>query len=463
MLPAARIAEGKGNHGRARSLRLRLAEVLEGLGRESEALDVLLVHLNNPAADKAISSAEADGAASEKLALVLHVAVLEEAVESTTVAQKAKKRVLKESGITSVNSEKASAGNMVVASAGGDCGGRLALLTFEYGAKAQVKDHEEGGPVARTLEDAMRALEEAACSVGDDPAAAAAAASSQGQGSQAPSTARCQQLVERFVRIFVGKAVRRAECGSNGQGWQELLIACTRCRSALGTYLATADDGWTSAATLLSSTYYHNHPMSSSQNLHELATENAKKQSNPWLAAESCLYLAWVAWSAGDGTTAGTLLSAAQAARLRARSHGSAPPRAATARSPDGLSGPGSNWRELSLECLISEQLGYPGADRDPTVAEAKLDTAVSATEASVSLRGPPLRERDLSGSLALARASLLITMGRLEEARSAVNVVVASNVGVSPTRGTITGAIGEQQAETGGENEGEAGAAGSM
>lgn len=421
MLPAARIAEGKGNHGRARSLRLRLAEVLAGLGRESEALEALLAHLNNPDAS---TSVETDSAPAERLALMLHVAVLEEAAESAAVVRKVEKRVLKESGIN-----KASGG----AGAAAEVDGSRSGLTFEYRAKALAKDDAEGGPVAKRLEDAMQALEVAAGSVD--------AAASQGEGSQASST-RCQQLAARFVHVFVGRAVRRAECGGTGEGWQQVLIACARCRSALGKHLA-ADEGWTSAATLLSSTY---HPISPAQDLYQMATENSKNQSNPWLAAESCLYLAWVAWSTGDGSTAGTLLNAAQVARLlQAQSRGPASPAAAAAAagSPDGLSGPGSNWRELALECLVSEQLGYPGTDRDPTVAEAKLDAAVSAVDASLRLRGPPLGGRDLSGSLALARASLLITLGRLEEAHSAVSV---ASDGISHTCGTGGGASGGRE-----------------
>ncbi|CAM9983426.1 unnamed protein product, partial [Laminaria digitata] len=62
---AADIAEGKGNFARARSLRLRLGQVLDSLGRPEEALEALLKHLDNPDANPNPDLESAPGSAGE--------------------------------------------------------------------------------------------------------------------------------------------------------------------------------------------------------------------------------------------------------------------------------------------------------------------------------------------------------------------------------------------------------------
>lgn len=231
-----------------------------------------------------------------------------------------------------------------------------------------------------------------------------------------------------FVRVFATRAVQRAEFRGGRDAWQEMLTTCSRCESAVKGAKLSAGASWISAATLVASTY---HPivLPAGSTLQQMATENSNTTNNPCLAAESCLFLAWVAWSTGDGPTANNFLNASQAARCQpqrppqSQARAPLPPTSAGLSSWQLLSGPGSAWRELSLRCLISEQLGYPGSDRDPTVALSNLNAAVSAVDASVCARGPPLAERDLSGSLALAKASVLIKLGELEEARSVVTI----------------------------------------
>ncbi|CAN0405722.1 unnamed protein product, partial [Laminaria digitata] len=168
--------------------------------------------------------------------------------------------------------------------------------------------------------------------------------------------------------------------------------------------------------------------------LRRMAEEGAEGNAaarHPWLTVEACLYLAGVALSAGDGLEADKLLQTASAAAAAAGVVAPMSTAAATATGRtkqstmtdtwEGMSGPGSNWRELSLRCLVDEKMGYPGgaaAQRDPKAALARVDEAVAAFEDSRLVRGiPGGRYSDLLGRLALAKASLLMGLGRLDDA----------------------------------------------
>lgn len=389
LIPAVEIAEGKKNYTRARGLRLRLAEVLQSLGRVTEALEALLRHLDN--ADAAVADAENP---EERLTLLLYAAILEDAVENAAVARRVDKRLAKDSGI-------GASGNAV-----SNTSASRATLIFEYRAKALAKDDADDGPVGKRLKDGLEALE-----------AATATATRSNKDAQ---TARNREKVTQFYRTFLRRAVQRAEGrgdSSSAHGWQEVLRACASVTKAVGVAAADADDGWVSTATLLASTY---HQQLSEAQMLNIAKEGKEHGSGPWLSAESNLYLAWNALSAGDGAQANSFMEATEVAF-------------GTMNSPDdagiSLSGPGCAWRELSLRCLINERLGYPGADRNRNVALGKVEVALGAFEASCRVRGVPVAAKDPLGGLTLARASLLLQLGRMEESRSAIETVSDSAV----------------------------------
>lgn len=274
--------------------------------------------------------------------------------------------------------------------------------------------------------------------------------------------------------------------------WQEVLAACETLERAVGR--GGWDDGWIAAATLLSSAYanpdHHHHrhdrreqevgddddeaevaPTSSSELLRTMAEDGAKAEassSSPWLEAEACLHLARLALRAGDAAEADALLKAASAARAathaqqpRAGNSRNAGISSTTSSTADGvvswagsLSGPGSDWRELALRCLVTERLGNGSAGSaaaaaagDPTAAAAlalgRVDAAIGAFDESFRLRGAPAGDGaygDVLGSLGLARGSLLLKLGRLEEARSAVEAASPGDLHiVDPSGSTRT------------------------
>lgn len=407
---AAGIAEGKGNHARALPMLLRLAEVLDGLGRPGEALRALRRHLDNPEAVAAV----AGGASSveERLSVSLLSAVLEVSEEDAEVSEKVKRQLLKDGG----------------------GGGSAADFTFQYRKKALIKDDEEVGSVGKSITDAMRALEEAVATgvlTPDDTSEP-----------RHPNPLRA--LVTRFCRAFLKRAIERAESkGGCGSTWEDVVAACATVREAVGG--ADWDDGWADAVHLMSSPYYQ--PPDSNTELQRMATSGTSDDLHPWLTAESCTYLAAVAVSAGDGMEGARLLDAAAAANAaatleRSSSHGNPAP------WPE-MSGRGSDWRELSLRCLVDELLGYPGAVRSPMIALRRIDSAMAAYEDSLGARGSPAASSifDLRGSLTLARASLLLKLGRLDDSRTAIFIATEANL--EAERASVAGMVsGEKLSE---------------
>ena len=449
---AAEIAEGKGNLGRARSLRLRLGQVLDSLGRLEEAQEALLKHLDNPEAnptpnaslDGALGAAETvageggggrgdPGLAGEEwLSMLLLVAVLETSKEDVAIAHRVDKKLDKAGTF----------GAGLTASAVGSAGARVAdrnrtrsVLLSQYRAKAFAKDAAEGNPVGNRLTDAIHALEETQSAATDAPGATDATGVT-GPDSAPAQKAALKALVVRFCRAFLGRAVHIAESSQQGggstagragteAGWQGVLDASVSVRKAVGGVGGMGDGGWAATATLLASSYAHVDQTELGRMAQEGAEDAARR---PWLSAQAFLHLAAMALSAGDGLEADKLLKAAAAATAAAVVPAAS---AATGRTQQsatvdawkGMSGPGGNWRELSLRCLVNEKLGYPGERRDPKAALDRIDEAVVSFEDSRVARGVPGGHYgDLLGRLALARASLLLKLGRLEDARSAVD-----------------------------------------
>ncbi|CAM9575061.1 unnamed protein product [Ectocarpus sp. 8 AP-2014] len=279
----------------------------------------------------------------------------------------------------------------------------------------------------------------------------------------------------RFCRAYLGRAVHRAEAAAaaaaaaaeSSTGWREVLAACARVERAVGA--SGWDDGWAATATLLASTYaLPNHQRGAAGNgdddnettaalleLRTIARGGAQDEAGgdnadgaaaasprrPWLKSEACLHLAGLALWAGDVSQADAFLKTAAGSAVAARipPHRSSSSKQAGAPWAGALSGPGSDWRELSLRCLVDERLGDGGGD--PAAAAAlglgRVDAAMTAFDESFRLRGPPDGEGDYAdvlGRLGLARASLLLKLGggRLEEARSAVEMASAGAVHVA-------------------------------
>ncbi|CAM9884354.1 unnamed protein product, partial [Ectocarpus fasciculatus] len=419
---AAEIAEGKGNYSRAIGLRLRLGTVLDHLGRREEALEAVLRHLDSP---EAMAAAAGDGssgpaAATERLSLLLLAAVLETDEEQAAVARRPWPRMM--------IARRAAAGS-------GD-----ACVT-PWKRCSRRDNRQRANTVLKTL-------------------------------------------VARFCRAYLGRAVHRAEAAAAGaaaaaasstSAWREVLAACARVERAVGG--SGWDDGWIATATLIASTYaLPNHLTGAAGNgddgdettaalleLRRIARGGAQDEAGgdnadgaaaaasprqPWLKSEACLHLAGLALWAGDVSQADALLKTAAGCAATAR----IPPHRGSSKTQAGapwagaLSGPGSDWRELSLRCLVDERLGDGGGD--PAAAASlglgRVDAAIAAFDESFRLRGPPDGDGDYAdvlGRLGLARASLLLKLGgRLEEARSAVEMASAGVVHVAP-QGAAAGA----------------------
>ncbi|CAM9761809.1 unnamed protein product [Ectocarpus sp. 12 AP-2014] len=293
-------------------------------------------------------------------------------------------------------------------------------------------------------------------------------------GAPTPDNVVLKPLVARFCRAYLGRAVHRAEAAAaaaaaseSSTRWREVLAACARVERAVGA--SGWDDGWAATATLLASTYaLPNHQRGAAGNgadddettaalleLRRIARGGAQDETGgdnadgaaaasprrPWLKSEACLHLAGLALWAGDVSQADALLKTAAGSAVAARipPHRGSFTKQAGAPWAGALSGPGSDWRELSLRCLVDERLGDGGGD--PAAAAAlglgRVDAAMAAFDESFRVRGPPDGEgdyADILGRLGLARASLLLKLGggRLEEARSAVEMASAGAVHVA-------------------------------
>lgn len=381
LLPAAEIAEGKQNYARARTMRLRLAQVLEGQGKFEEALEALKRFLDNPGAVAACSLAET-------LPLLLHAAIIEEAVEAAAVAKRVEKRIAKEGGVGASSTEA-------------PCRARL---TFEYRAKALRKDDEEAGSFGRRLTDGMKALETLAASAAGDTQ---------------PSSSAPSDLVAAFCRVVLRRAVHRAEfASSKADRWHDVLDVCSALETATAWLGPDADDGWFVTTKLLVSMFEPEIPW---EDLSRVALEGVRNPDRPWLTSEACLNQAWLALDAGDAARADELLKTSQSERSRGPRN-------------DGwvtLSGPGASWRELSLRCLVGEEQGGESANGEDEAGAAlrRLEEAMAALEDSSRCRGPPAEARDPSGNLALAKASRLLQLGRIEEARSVCEAVSSGSL----------------------------------
>ena len=449
----------------------------------------VLHHLDNPASTSSAdgsSSSSSPAAAVEQLSLLLLAAVLEVDKEAAAVARRVEKRLARDSSISSPST----AGSLTAAGRQS----RASALGFEYRAKALAKDAAataEGGPsptVGRRLSDGMHAL------LADSSSTLMTKQQQEAGGSDGDALSVAQReafkiLVGRFCRAYLGRAVQTAETDSReassgkpssdastssacASKWQEVLAACDSLERAVGRS-GVWDGGWIAVATLLSSAYVsptdaHDHqdqedsqdaevaPSVSALSLSRIAKEGAGDEtSSPWVKAEACLLLAGQALWGGDGeaTQADALLKASAAARAASRAQqehtgnstdeegSSATTAAASGVSWSGsLSGPGSDWREQSLRCLVDEKLGNgsassgsAGAVGDPVASAAlalgRVDAAIGAFDESFRLRGAPAGAGaygDVLGHLGLARGSLLLSLGRLEEARSAVEMVSA-------------------------------------
>ncbi|CAB1097730.1 unnamed protein product [Ectocarpus sp. CCAP 1310/34] len=479
---AAEIAEGKGNFARARGLRLRLGTVLDHLGRKEEALEAVLRHVDSP---QAMAATAGDGsgvptAATERLSLLLLAAVLETDEEQAAVARRVEKRLAKDNGGGGGISSTAS-GTSTAGSSSSSSSRRATALAFDYRAKALAKDDdsaEGGGRVAKRLSDAMEALLDAGQSpAGEDGSGLMTREGGSDVGGDAggaltPDNVVLKPLVARFCRAYLGRAVHRAEAAAAAAveastRWREVLAACARVESAVR--VSGWDDGWAATATLLASTYaLPNHQRGAAGNgeddnettaalleLRRIARGGAQDEAGgdnadgaaaasprrPWLKSEACLHLAGLALWAGDISQADAHLKTAAESAVAARipPHRGSSTKQAGAPWAGALSGPGSDWRELSLRCLVDERLGDGGGD--PAAAAAlglgRVDAAMAAFDESSRLRGKPDGEGDYAdvlGRLGLARASLLLKLGggRLEEARAAVEMASAGAVHVA-------------------------------
>lgn len=434
-----------------------------------------------------MSAADGSGTSSpasavEQLSMLLLAAVLEVDKEEAAVARRVEKRLAKEGGISS-----SSTGSLPAAGRQS----RASTLAFEYRAKALAKDAAataEGGPsptITRRLSDAVQAL----LAGGSSGLMTNQQQEAGGAEGDAPSFAQrdtLKTLVARFCRAYLGRAVHIAETGSpessrgdllsdpstsptRSSKWQEVLAACDTLEVAVGRSDGW-DDGWIAVATFLSSAYGTPNDVNDVDDVNDVVdprdrheqdtrenvvvgpasselTRVAKdgvndESSSPFLKAEACLHLAGVALWAGAAAEADALLKAFSAARAAAYEQ-----QQRTVSSTDegvswmgSLFGPGSDWRELSLRCLVDDRLGNgnarcnaAAAAGDPMASGAlalgRVDAAIAAFDESFRLRGAPAgcgAYGDVLGHLGLARGSLLLKLGRLEEARSAVEMVSA-------------------------------------
>lgn len=439
----------------------------------------MLHHLDNPEAtptgDDGATSTPA--AAIERLSLLLLAAVLEVDKEETAVARRVEKRLAKDGSSISIGST----GSLNAATAGSRRG-RASALAFEYRAKALAKDlasSEDGSTaVGKRLADAMEELISAAQAESGQGNGLMMTQETQPEGDSDAGRGPWKALVARFCRTYLGRAFQSAESGvgtggpsdhlsttSSSSRWQEVLTACAAVERAVGE--SGWDKGWAATARFLASAYANPDPDRNPEvgtdnnndndndsdavtalDLSKIAKEAASvNNGRPWLQAEACLHLAGVALRAGDVADADTLLKTASATAAAAATASRAQHQQRTASSKDGgfgdtggggswagsLSGPGGGWRELALRCLVDERLGTAGAG-DATGAAAlaldRVDAAVAAFDESFRLRGAPANSTggytDVLGGLGLARASLLLKLGRLEEARLAVEMVSA-------------------------------------
>ncbi|CAM9704269.1 unnamed protein product [Scytosiphon promiscuus] len=444
---AAEIAEGKGNWSRARTLRLRLGTVLDTLGRQEEALETVLRHLDNP--EVLASGVDAGSTpAIERLSLLLLAAVLEVNKEEAAVLSRVEKRLAKDRGIGSTAGAASSAERH-----------RASALTFEYRKKALGKDaaFEEDsvgtGLVGRRLSNALQALvrEAEGTRSGEGDSSSISSSSSDAGGLMAQQhSGAWKALVARFCRVYLQRAVHIAEAAptsSSSCKWRKVLAASAAVETAVG--LSGWDEGWAATTKFVVSAYstliaphgstlqhqegagdYHPYT-ATAEELKMMATDCAEQDAGagpeaspwPWLRAEASLHLAVLALWAGDASKADALLTTASAGGVTKL-----------------LSGPGSCWRELALRCLVDERLGGDGtgggagvgggdASMTATAGLARVEAAIAAFDESFRLRGAPASEgsyADVLGSLGLARASLLLKLGRLEEARSSVETASA-------------------------------------
>lgn len=397
LLPAVEIAESKQNFIRSRTLRLRMAQILEEQGRVDEALEALGRHLDNPAAVASDTPADV-------LPVLLHAAVLEEALESAAVSRRVQKRLGKDAGIGGATSVQVS----------GTIKGRSREeLTVEYRAKAICKDDEEQGMVGRRLTEGLRGLE---------------AISALSSGEAPPKHLR-PELIASFCRTFLRRAVQRVESWPGGAGrWRKVLDACAVLEAAIAPLGPGADHGWIATAALVASVY----ETSDSTEMKNMAMDGADDGSRPWLMAEASMHLAWLEFAAGDVMMANKLLERAEAVRARDGLQDVC--------SSSLLSGPGSNWRELSLRCLVNEGMAAEGIERDPAVELQQLDAASAALDESRRSRGPPCVERDPSGSISLTRASLLLRLGHVGDARAILEMISAKASQVTSLEATDGG-----------------------
>lgn len=449
----------------------------------------MLHHLDNATAPGGDGDSSSPAAAVEHLSLLLLAAVLEVDKEDAAVAKRVEKRLAKDSGISNSTGAASAAGHTSPGRRS-----HASALAFEYRAKALAKDAaaavpEDGRTVGGRLSEAMEAL----CNAGqqasgggsggggglmmEQPQQEGGGDGSDDAGAHLGGARReaWKALVVRFCRAYLGRAVQIAETGSsNGGGgggssgpsdpttsrWREVLAACDAVERAVGG--SGWDEGWAASVTLLASAYAHpDRPESGRQGgdgdkeaaleLLRTAEGGAEDGASPWLRAEACLHLAGLALRAGDVAKADALLKAASAAaaatRAQLRVPGSPKDGGASTAGVDvswagALSGPGSDWRELSLRCLVDERLagGSAGGPGDATAAAAlglgRVEAAIGAFDESFRLRGAPAdggAYADVLGSLGLASASLLLKLGRVEEARSAVET---ASTGVSEAGG---------------------------
>lgn len=462
----------------------------------------VLHHLDNPEAVSAAGggSSSSPVAAIEELSLPLLAAVLEVDKEEAAVVRRVEKRLAKDSSIGSSSSATGSltaAGRQSRASALG-FEYRAKALAKDAAAAAEG---EPIPTVGSRLSDALQALladGSATLMLKQQQEAEAGGGDGDTPGVNGAQREAFEILVARFCRAYLGRAVRTAETGSGGAGignsagdrdpstssacastsqWQEVLAACDALERAVGRS-GGWDGGWIAVATLLSSAYASRdepkdaHVRQDREDgedaelapaalsaLSKVAKEGANGEaSSPWLKAEACLHLAGVALWAGDAAEADALLKSSSVARATTRAQqqrtgssrdGGLPSTTAGAGAGAGatsgdswagsLSGPGSDWRERSLRCLVDEKVGNRSAGSaaaaagDPMASAAlalsRVDTAIGAFDESFRLRGAPAgggAYGDVLGHLGLARGSLLLNLGRLEEARSAVEMVSA-------------------------------------
>ncbi|CAM9587326.1 unnamed protein product, partial [Choristocarpus tenellus] len=353
---AVEIADSKANYGRARSLRLRLARVLHSLGRGEEALGVLNCHLNNS------SAKSSDGESPhEQLEVILHAAVLQYELEECAIIRRANNRVAQEGALS-----------------------ELAVCVDAYRGKSLKKNAQE--PLNTLMSEGMTLLN-GFVSRGEEL-----------------SPRFLQDLAARFSRSLLCQVLGRAELSiprsdvQTGGGWAEVKSKCEVVQGMLRSL--GCDDGFPASVILFSSSFAE---MVSQEELRQLAERGIEDGAGVWLRAEGCLHLALLAFRTGDSARAKILLELSTAAMSE----------------EDGRvgirQGPGSRWRELTLECLISEQSGYSGIES--SVALSRLDAALEELHTSKEAHMSPLPDCDPVGDLSLARAGLLRLVGLTEDA----------------------------------------------